>query len=73
MSPEALCARIDEPVVLLGDGVTVFGDLFREKLAELLKVVPSNVYFPRAATIGLLATEKWQNNEFLDPAAAEPI
>jgi tRNA A37 threonylcarbamoyladenosine modification protein TsaB len=35
--------------------------------------VPSNVYFPRAATIGLLAWEKWQKNEFLDPAAAEPI
>jgi tRNA threonylcarbamoyladenosine biosynthesis protein TsaB len=73
ISPEALCDRIDEPVVLLGDGASVYGDLFREKLADLLKVVPANVYFPRAATIGLLATEKWRQNEFLDPAAAEPI
>jgi tRNA threonylcarbamoyladenosine biosynthesis protein TsaB len=73
INPEALCARIDEPVVLLGDGATAYEYLFQEKLVDLLKVVPSNVYFPRAATIGLLAWEKWQKNEFLDPAAAEPI
>jgi tRNA A37 threonylcarbamoyladenosine modification protein TsaB len=30
-------------------------------------------YFPRASTIGLLAVDKWQSKEFLDPAAAEPI
>jgi len=73
MSPESLCERIDEPVVFLGDGATVYGDLFREKLVDLLKMVPSNVYFPRATTIGLLALDKWQKNEFLDPAGAEPI
>jgi len=73
ISPEALCERIDEPVVLLGDGATVYGDLFREKLVDLLKMPPSNAYFPRAATIGLLALDKWQKKEFLDPAGAEPI
>ena len=73
ISPEALCERIDEPVVLLGDGTTIYGNLFREKLAGLLRVAPPGTFFPRAATIGLLALAKWQENEFLDPATAEPI
>lgn len=73
ISPDELCGRIDEPVVLLGDGATFYGGLFQEKLAHFLKVVPAQVYFPRAATIGLLALEKWQQEEFLDPAGAEPI
>ncbi len=73
ISPGVLCERIDEPVVLLGDGAAVYEDLFREKLAGLLKMAPANIYFPRAATIGLLALDKWRQNEFLDPAAAGPI
>jgi len=73
ISPEALCERIDEPVVLLGDGYEVYDHLFRGKLAGLLRVVPSGTYFPRAATIGLLALAKWQEDGFLDPVTAEPI
>ena len=73
ISPDELCGRINEPVVLLGDGATFYGGLFQEKLAHFLKVVPAQVYFPRAATIGLLALEKWQQEEFLDPSGAEPI
>jgi len=73
ISPEELCERIAEPVVLLGDGATAYGGLFREKLAGLLMEAPAGVYFPRAATIGLLASHKWQQHEFLDPAGAEPL
>lgn len=73
-SPEALCERIaGHPVVMLGDGFTVYGDLFREKLGALLSEAGANLYFPRAAAIGMLALEKWQRSDFLDPAALEPI
>lgn len=72
-SPEDLCARINEPVVMVGDGVTVYGTLFRDKLGDLLRIPPAGVYFPRAAAIGLLARDKWRKEEFLDPATAEPI
>jgi tRNA threonylcarbamoyladenosine biosynthesis protein TsaB len=73
ISPEALCAMIEEPVVLLGDGAAVYKDIFRDRLGEHLLVPPPGIYFPRAATIGMLAVEKWQQNIFLDPASAEPI
>ena len=73
ISPEALCERIDEPVLLLGDGLEVYGTLFQEKLAGLLRQAPQGIYFPRAATIGLLASVKWHKGDFADPAKVEPI
>ena len=73
VSPEALCERIDEPVLLLGDGVEVYGPLFQERLAGLLRQAPPGIYFPRAASIGLLASGKWQEGDFVDPAKVEPI
>ena len=73
MAPEILCGKIAGPVIMLGDGTSVYGDLFREKLAAGLMVPPAGAYFPRAASIGMLALDKWQKKEFLEPATAEPI
>jgi len=73
ISPEALCERINEPVLLLGDGVEVYGPLFQERLAGLLREVPPGIYFPRAANIGLLASGKWLAGDFVAPATVEPI
>jgi tRNA threonylcarbamoyladenosine biosynthesis protein TsaB len=73
LKPEELCERIKEPVILLGDGTTTYGDVFVEHLGNLVTMAPMGSYFPRASTIGLLAVDKWRSKEFLDPAAAEPI
>ena len=73
MAPERLCERITEPVIMLGDGTSLYSRLFQERLAGRLVVAPQGVYFPRAAAIGMLARDKWNRNEFLDPAMAEPI
>lgn len=73
MSPEKLCEAIDEPVLMAGDGLSVYGELFREKLGDRLKGVPAALNFPRAAAVGLLATRKFRAGEFLDPVSAEPV
>lgn len=73
VSPKTLCTKIEEPVVLVGDGAAVYGELFHEKLGDLLKEVPSSVYFPRAAAIALLGLEKLRAGEFLEPEGAEPL
>jgi tRNA threonylcarbamoyladenosine biosynthesis protein TsaB len=73
LPPEDLCGAIDEPVLLLGDGATAYEGLFRERLAGLAMILPAALYFPRAASIGMLALEKWQREEFIDPAGAQPI
>lgn len=73
MAPEILCERIAEPTIMLGDGTSLYGRLFQEKLAGRLLMLPEGVFFPRAAAIGMLARERWRRDEFLDPATAEPI
>jgi tRNA threonylcarbamoyladenosine biosynthesis protein TsaB len=73
LSPEALCAMIGESVLMAGDGMSVYGDYFREKLGSRLQEAPAGIHFPRAATIGLLALNKWDAGEFLDPVTAEPV
>jgi tRNA threonylcarbamoyladenosine biosynthesis protein TsaB len=73
LRPEELCEKIQEPVVFMGDGIATYGDVFVAHLGDLVTMAPMGSYFPRAVTIGLLAIDKWQNNEFLDPAGAEPI
>ena len=71
--PEKLCERIQEPVVLLGDGAAVYEDVFRDRLGDFLRLPHPGTYFPRAASIGMLAVEKWHQNIFLDPVSADPI
>lgn len=73
MSPERLCDMIKEPVLLLGDGAVFYQDLLRDRLADHFSRAPENLFFPRASAVGLLALEKWQHHEFLDPAGSEPI
>lgn len=73
ISPEALCERIVEPVVMLGDGVGGYNEIFKERLAGLMMVPSPGLYFPRAATIGMLAVENWEQDIFLDPATAAPV
>jgi len=73
LKPAELCERINEPVLFLGDGITAYGDLFADQLGNLAIMAPVTAYYPRAATVGLLAIDRWRNDEFLDPAGAEPI
>jgi tRNA threonylcarbamoyladenosine biosynthesis protein TsaB len=73
VTPEALCEKIEGPVIMLGDGLNVYGHIFEERLAGRLKIAPSGIYFPRATAIGLLAHSKWQVEDYLDPAIAGPI
>ena len=73
LKPEDLCEKIKEPVIFLGDGIATYGDVFVGHLGDLVTIAPMSSYFPRASTIGMLAADKWRNNEFLDTAGAEPI
>ncbi len=72
ISPQALAAQIGEPVVFIGDGSVLYRDVLAEALGELASFADSEVYFPRAATIGRLALSKWQAHDFLNPVSAVP-
>jgi len=73
ISPLELAGQISEPTLFCGDGIAVHGDLLREKLGGLAVFAPEQLYFPRAASIGFLALDRWRNKEFLDPAGCVPL
>ncbi|MEW6428144.1 MAG: tRNA (adenosine(37)-N6)-threonylcarbamoyltransferase complex dimerization subunit type 1 TsaB [Thermodesulfobacteriota bacterium] len=58
LAPEKLAAEICEPTLLVGDGLSVYGALFRERLGENCRTAPAELFFPRAAAIGVLAVER---------------
>ena len=71
--PQQLCERITIPTLFMGDGVASYGSLFKEELGELAYFASPQLFFPRAATIGKLALDKFHGQDFLDPALAVPI
>jgi tRNA threonylcarbamoyladenosine biosynthesis protein TsaB len=73
LKPEKLAELIDEQTLLVGDGGSAYRDFFRETLGNSVLFAPSRIFFPRAATIGLLGSEKFAANDFVDPAEVVPI
>lgn len=73
MAPEKLAAVINEPVVMVGDGAKVYGDLFRRLLGENVIFAPSQLHEPSASSLGMLAGEKLLSGEHLNVADAVPV
>lgn len=69
--PERILADIDETVVLLGDGIALYGDRFADALGERACVAPIHLHYPRAAAIGALALQRL--NDAPHDAAQEAI
>lgn len=72
LEPERLSRMIKEPVILVGDGVERYRDIFQNPDRPTM-IPPTGIHFPRAACIGVLAMELWDKQEFLDLASAVPI
>jgi tRNA threonylcarbamoyladenosine biosynthesis protein TsaB len=73
LPPAALCDLIKTTTLLLGSGAELYRDFFRQQLGELAVFAPAQLYFARAAAIGLLAQARWHQGNLLDPAQATPI
>ena len=73
ITPETLATGIKEPVVLLGDGSQLYKEVFAEILGDLVTFASPEIFYPRAAAIGLLALRKWHEKDFLNPISAAPI
>jgi len=73
ITPEALAREIKEPVIFLGDGASVYEEILKGILGNLARFPSGAAFFPRAATIGMLALERFIKGEILNTAAAVPI
>ncbi len=72
-SPEALAARIHEPVVMIGDALRAYGEYWRSVLGDTMTTAPAHLWSPSAGALGLLAGELALRGQALDVAAATPL
>jgi tRNA threonylcarbamoyladenosine biosynthesis protein TsaB len=63
LSPEALCARIRRPTLFLGDGLVVYGALFRRLLGDRMLVPPPASRGTRPACVAELGRERLLRGE----------
>lgn len=71
-APRKLAAMIDEPVVMAGDGVDVYGEVFVQVLAEKLEIASGRHRYPEAADIGFLAHAEHRKRNYLRYDQAAP-
>jgi len=72
-APGLLAQEIKEDVLLVGDGILLYHDIFAAALGPRLAVAPSPLHEPSAAVLGLLAGEKLQRGAMLDVNSASPL
>jgi len=70
-APERVINEINETVVLLGDGIALYGDRFVDSLGAKARIAPAHFHYPRASAIGVLAMQ--QLSDYPDAAAHETI
>ncbi len=71
IQPQKLMDGINEPVMMVGDGVSVYGEIWHSQKG--VHFAPPFLNAPSAASLGLLAGEKFENSDFLDIASAVPL
>lgn len=73
LSPQQLIDQISEPVLMIGDGVVTYGELFKNELGSLVTYAPFHLHVPSAAAIGLLCGILFEENRYLDIGTAAPV
>lgn len=73
LPPLELAATIEEPVLFIGDGAMVYGELFKELLGGHANFAPAQLHEPGASSIGLIAGEMLEAGQDLDIAEAVPV
>jgi tRNA threonylcarbamoyladenosine biosynthesis protein TsaB len=73
IAPARLAERIQAPTIFIGDGILPYQELFQDKLGSKAIFAPTALYFARAASIGMLALDRWQSQDCIDPHRAVPL
>lgn len=73
ISPQELVQHLSDPVVMVGDGLHSYQELWRTELGLKMIVAPANLWSPSAAILGLLAGELALEGGELPLADAVPL
>jgi tRNA threonylcarbamoyladenosine biosynthesis protein TsaB len=66
VDPAVFLRRITNPVIFLGDGVPVYGNLIRELLSSGAFFAPPNLQYIKPSAVALLGLEKYRRGEIAD-------
>jgi len=66
-------AESREPVLLVGDGLAQYRDVFAEALGARARFAEPALWLPRAAVLGRLGRERLQQGQSDDPARLSPL
>ncbi|MEW6326219.1 MAG: tRNA (adenosine(37)-N6)-threonylcarbamoyltransferase complex dimerization subunit type 1 TsaB [Thermodesulfobacteriota bacterium] len=70
--PQDLAARIEERVILVGDGLWSYGEFFEKELGDRAFFAPGSLSFIRASNVAFLAEEKFKAGEQADIVTMVP-
>lgn len=74
LSPESLCDEIDEPTLMVGDGVNRYSDVWLSSVnSGNIEFASAYLHGPSGASIALLGGDLYQNEDFLDVASSAPL
>jgi tRNA threonylcarbamoyladenosine biosynthesis protein TsaB len=73
VSPEQVAMGIREEVVMIGDGVITYGELWRERLGDLANFASMHLHAPSASAVGLLCGALFKEGNCLAIGAAAPL
>lgn len=73
ISPQLLAEQIIEPTLFIGDAVSLYTDVWRDKLGDNASFAPAHLNIPNAANLGLLADELLKSKTYLNIAEASPL
>jgi tRNA threonylcarbamoyladenosine biosynthesis protein TsaB len=72
ISPEKLAECITDSVVMVGDGVNVYGSVWKSLLGGRVMFAPSHLHQPGAAALGFIGKERLQAGDVLTAEEAVP-
>ncbi|MBW1634799.1 MAG: tRNA (adenosine(37)-N6)-threonylcarbamoyltransferase complex dimerization subunit type 1 TsaB [Deltaproteobacteria bacterium] len=73
ITPEKLSACLPDSVVMVGDGVRVYGQLWKKLSEGGVQFAPSQMHEPAASSLGFIAKEMLERGEVLNVAEAVPL
>lgn len=73
VSPEGLAGQINEPTLMVGDGVLTYGDFWRDRLGDMVCFAQPQCAYPSSAVLGLLACEEFLAGNTLEIDEAIPL
>jgi len=73
ISPRMLCDYFQESVVLVGDALGIYGEIWKADCGSMVTFAPTNLNTPMAESLGFLAGEKLNAGDILNSSEATPM